>query len=240
MVSGNTGVTCTFPGPSVAGNLLTCVIQISIVSASTIALPTVTPPAGWVLRGNDDSAFKTGVSTFLRDDLFAYDYPNNPGGISSATFAVTTDLTNGDCAALMLEWANVQSAPYEAIGNAATGSTAATSLTATLSPVPSLTPGLGIAGDTGDAAAWAIPSGWTLTDTYAGFNSSGGRWFHRIYADGSAAEASITMSGTSTQGILQYLSYQAMTGGGGGAPLGNAAGMIGLASQGHGWGGLNP
>lgn len=108
-------ITPTLPAVSQAGTLLVVVIH----SQSTPNK--FTAPANWVSadQANQASAGRTEI----------WYYPNNPGGISSATFTINP--ANINAAAQMTEWSNVATAsPLDVTGNATVGSN---QLTATVS-----------------------------------------------------------------------------------------------------------
>ncbi len=108
-------ITPTLPAVSLAGTLLVAVIH----SEST---PTkFAAPAGWV------SADQANQAVAGRTEIWYY--PNNPGGISSATFTINP--ANINAAAQLTEWLNVATAsPLDVTGSSTIG---ANSLTSTVS-----------------------------------------------------------------------------------------------------------
>jgi len=86
-----TTVTPTLPAASQAGTLLVADIRAQSTNKA------FTGPAGWVLANSIDQPGAT------RGDIWYY--PNNPGGISSATFTLNSTLV--DTVAQLTEWRNV-------------------------------------------------------------------------------------------------------------------------------------
>ena len=108
-------VTPTLPAASRPGTLL-------VADVRSVGTPNrFTAPAGWV------AATFVNQATGGRSEIWYY--PNNPGGISSATFTITP--ANIDSVAQMTEWRNVLAvAPLDRTG---TRTVAANALTATVS-----------------------------------------------------------------------------------------------------------
>ncbi len=105
-------VTATLPSPSTPGDLL-------VAEIDTGADTSVTAPAGWV---EATSAYEPSDGTAQ-----IWYYPDNPGGISSATFSLSaSDVVIAE----LTEWSGVAiAAPLDGIGTATSGG--ATSLTLT-------------------------------------------------------------------------------------------------------------
>ena len=100
-------IVTTLPAASTAGTLLVAVIRSDPTPNKFAA------PAGWV---NADIASAAGQS---RSEIWYY--PNNPGGISSATFTINPG--NIDAAGQMTEWRNVLAAsPLDKTGTLTVGS----------------------------------------------------------------------------------------------------------------------
>jgi hypothetical protein len=114
-------LTPTLPAASQAGTLL-------VADVRSVGTPNrFTAPAGWV------AATFVNQASGGRSELWYY--PNNPGGISSATFTITP--ANIDSVAQMTEWRNVATvAPLDRTG---TRTVAANALTATVSTGAALT-----------------------------------------------------------------------------------------------------
>ena len=108
-------VTPTLPAASLPGTLL-------VADVRSVGTPNrFTAPAGWV------AATFVNQASGGRSEIWYY--PNNPGGISSATFTITP--ANIDSVAQMTEWRNVLAvAPLDRTG---TRTIAANALTATVS-----------------------------------------------------------------------------------------------------------
>ena len=109
-------VTPTLPAGSQAGTLLAATIN-------CLTTPNrFTPPANWV------QAIELNQASSGRTEIWYY--PNNPGGVSSATFTINP--ANINCDAQMTEWSGVvAAAPLDQTGTAA--SAAAASLTVSTS-----------------------------------------------------------------------------------------------------------
>ena len=144
---GTTTITATLPVASTAGDLLVANVR----SQSTATQSTAS--AGWV--------FANGVNDTTAGRSEIWYYPNNPGGITSASFTVPTGLTG---LAQITEWKNVsKAAPLDRTG---TVDVTTNSFTATVSTTGATTLGNELAivngGFTANAAQVITPAaGWT-------------------------------------------------------------------------------
>jgi len=126
--SSSSSLAVTMSAGSTAGDLL--VATISSNSASAFS-----GPSGWV-QGPTVSATGTNPGRAA-----VWYYPNNPGGISSATFTTTSATV---MAGQLSEWSGVAtSSPLDASGTAT--NTSATSITVSTTGAPTTTGGVGIA-----------------------------------------------------------------------------------------------
>jgi hypothetical protein len=143
---GGSTVDPPLPGASAAGNLLVaCIVDADEAS-------TVTGPSGWqmAVQGTQAFAGSTGI----------WYYPDNPGGISNASFADTSgDL--GDAWLAEFTISGVSAVTPDSSGTGSTGSATSCAATAT---------GSSAAGDLAIAVfsesvfasvTWGTPSGWT-------------------------------------------------------------------------------
>jgi len=100
-------LTPTLPAASTAGTLLVAAVR------SDATLTKFTAPAGWVQAGVESQS-----GTSPRTEIWYY--PNNPGGISAATFTINP--ASIDSTAQITEWRNVATvAPLDKTGNTAIG-----------------------------------------------------------------------------------------------------------------------
>ena len=142
-----TTITATLPVASTAGDLLVANVR----SQSTATQSTAS--AGWV--------FANGVNDTTAGRSEIWYYPNNPGGITSASFTVPSGLTG---LAQITEWKNVsKAAPLDRTG---TVDVTTNSFTATVSTTGATTLGNELAivngGFTANAAQVITPAaGWT-------------------------------------------------------------------------------
>jgi hypothetical protein len=136
----NTTVKLTLPAASTAGTLL-----VANISAGPSTTPS-TAPAGWV--------YANGVNEPGEGRNEIWYYPNNPGGISSATFTLSP--AGNGAVAQMTEWSGVATAsPLDQTGTLAQGS----SKTATIST----------------SGAMALPNELVITND--GYNPNNGETF---------------------------------------------------------------
>ncbi len=111
-------LTPTLPAPSTAGTLLVADVRSDATPAQFV------PPAGWVETGLLPSQAGTSPRTEI------WYYPNNPGGISNATFTITP--ASIDSTAQMTEWRNVATVlPLDQTGNFAVGTNQSTATVTT-------------------------------------------------------------------------------------------------------------
>jgi hypothetical protein len=103
------------PAPSIAGTLLVATLT------SDESINKSTQPAGWVFATN---ANQTGAG---RVEIWYY--PNNPGGISSAQFALNPATNNGEVQ--LSEWSGAAAAPLDVTGATAVPVATTTAVNAT-------------------------------------------------------------------------------------------------------------
>jgi hypothetical protein len=116
-------ITPTLPAPSTAGTLLVADVRSDATPGRFLA------SAGWI----DTGLVPSQAGSSPRTEIWYY--PNNPGGISNATFTITP--ASIDSTAQMSEWRNVATVnPLDVGGNFATGTSP---LTATVSTAPTAT-----------------------------------------------------------------------------------------------------
>lgn len=203
---GGGGNAPTLPGASTAGNLLiACVIDTDEAS-------TVSTTSGWDLVIQGTQAFAGSAEIWY--------YPNNPGGISSATFTDTTG-NLGDAWLAEFTISGVAAATADSSG---TGTAAgSTSCTAT-----EFGPNAG--GDLAIAVfsqlafgsiTWATPSGWSLI----GSDASSGTAMCAYLLSAPAGTLSVTGSatGSSSQWSASVATFSAA---GGGSPAVNTSAFM--------------
>ena len=137
----STSVTAELPSPSTTGDLL-------VADIDTGADTAITAPEGWV----------EAASKYQPEDGTAqiWYYPDNPGGVSSVTFSLSsTDVVIAE----LTEWSGVAPVePLDAIGTASTGGATSLSLAATAADPNELAIS-NVTGGTG--GAFTPGGGWT-------------------------------------------------------------------------------
>jgi collagen type I alpha len=148
-VAGTTGttLTVTLPAASTAGTMLVVQAANALSSAASF-----TAPAGW---SRAVTLSQSGNGT-----LETWYYPNNPGGITSATFTVGTSTEVFGC---MTEWSGVATvSPLDQTGTKLTA-TSVSSDTVTTSGATAVGGELGLTEftETGAATAYTAGAGWS-------------------------------------------------------------------------------
>jgi hypothetical protein len=173
-------ITPTLPAASTAGTLLVAEIRSDATPNKFVA------PAGWMAAGVPS---QSGASP--RTEIWYY--PNNPGGISNATFTITP--ANIDATAQMTEWRNVATvSPLDVTGNFApganqlTGTVSTVGATAAANELVITADGL-IKGQAGQTLT--TPAGWNslANDPVDGFSSE-----YRIDLPAAVASETVTAS----------------------------------------------
>jgi hypothetical protein len=154
-VSGTTGttLTLTLPAASTPGTMLTVQLANALATGASF-----TGPAGW---SRAVTLSQTGNGT-----VEIWYYPNNPGGITSATFTVATSTSLFGC---MTEWSGVATvSPLDRTGTKAT-TTSVSSDTVSTSGATAVGGELGLTEftQTGAATAYTAGTGWShvIADT---------------------------------------------------------------------------
>ena len=108
-------ITPTLPAASVAGTLL-------VATVNCLTTPNrFQPPASW------SQAAEVNQAGSGRSEIWYY--PNNPGGISNATFTINP--ANINCMAQMTEWSGAAAAPLDQTGTAAPASATSATVSTT-------------------------------------------------------------------------------------------------------------
>jgi hypothetical protein len=196
----------TLPGASAPGNLLIgCVCDIDEAS-------TVSAPSGWETAAEGMQAFAGSAGIWY--------YPDNPGGISNATFSDTTS-NLGDAWLAEFTISGVAAAALDSSGTGSSGSGTSVPATAT---------GANAGGDLAIAVfgefvlstiTWATPSGWTQI----GNDASSGDAMCAYLLSASAGTLSVTgatASGPAGQWAAAVATFKA----GGGSPAVNAGSFM--------------
>jgi hypothetical protein len=152
-----------------AGNLLVAIVCVSNSNGSTN--PTFTTPANWTAEGSPNL-----INVYSPQAGQLYYYPNNPGGLTSATLAFSAITAGGGWSALFLEFSGIATtSPIDVEGQfipTAYATTLSESITTTVNG--DLVIGFAYT-DTAQAGGviTAEPSGWT-TITGVPVNDAGG------------------------------------------------------------------
>lgn len=197
---GGASVDPTLPGASAAGNLLiACLVDAdegSVVSA----------PAGWELAVQGTQAFAGSTEIWY--------YPDNPGGISDASF---TD-TSGDLGDAWLAEFTISGVSAAALDSSGTGSTGSATSCAALATSANAAGDLAIAvfsESVFSGITWGTPSGWTQIGSDTGTEDA----MCAYLLSASAGTLSVTGSTTGSAGqwSAAVATFSATGGGGGGA-----------------------